>query len=63
MFGGSWNEDEGEEEGPLFGGADRIEERKRKLERAKDIASGFSNGTFEKDEEVWEIVRKIENED
>lgn len=28
-------------------------------ERATEIASGFVSGLFEKDEEVWEEVRKI----
>ena len=54
-------DDEIEDDGPLFGGSERIEELKSKLERAKEIASGLVMGTFERDEEVLELVRKIQN--
>lgn len=46
----------------MFGGADRYEEKKRKMERAKEIASGITMGTFERDEEVWDMVKKIKGE-
>lgn len=51
------------DDGPMFGGAERREERVRKLERAKEIASGLVLGTFERDEEVWDLVRKIKEKE
>lgn len=51
-----------EDDGPMFGGAERREERQRKLDRAKEIASGWTMGTMERDEAVWELVGKIKEE-
>jgi hypothetical protein len=59
MFGGSDDEDF-EDDGPMFGGADRYEERARKMERAKEIASGLVSGMMETDEEVWELVKELQ---
>jgi hypothetical protein len=51
-----------EDDGPIFGGANRYEERKEKLKRAKEIVSGDSMGTFERDEEVWDMVEKLKDD-
>jgi hypothetical protein len=59
FFSANWNDDDFEDEGPMFGGSERYEERKQKLERAKEIDSGLIMGTFDKDEEIWEMVKKL----
>ena len=51
-----------DDDGPMFGGAERREERERKLERAKEIASGLVLGTFERDEEIWDLTKRIKDE-
>lgn len=61
MFGGS-DDDDIEDDGPMFGGADRYEEKKEKMRRAKEIASGETSGMFERDDEVWDMVKKIKGE-
>ncbi len=38
------------------------EEKKLKLERAKEIASGLVIGTFENDEDVWGLVKNLKGE-
>lgn len=53
------DDEELQDDGPMFGGSERREERARKLERAKEIASGLVLGTFERDEEVWEMVKEL----
>jgi len=68
MFGSSWRkptfEDYLKDEGSLaMSGGDRYEEKKRKLERAKEIADGTTLGTFERDDEVWDLVNRIEQEE
>lgn len=57
MFSGS--DDEPEDDSSMFGGAERREEKQKKLQRAKDIADGTTMGTFERDQEVWDMVKKI----
>lgn len=37
------------------------EEYRRKYDRAQEIASGITMGTFERDEEVWELVTQIKD--
>jgi hypothetical protein len=49
-----------EKEGSMFGKMDK-QEFERKVERAEEIASGFASGLFERDEEVWEHVRRIKD--
>ncbi len=46
------------EDGSMFGKMDR-DEWDQIQERAMEISTGFSNGVFEKDERVWEQVRRI----
>lgn len=53
------DDDDFQDDGPMFGASERYEERRQKLERAKEIASGLVLGTFERDEEVWQMVRDI----
>lgn len=57
----SKDDDDSEDDGPMFGGAERHEARQAKRERAKEIASGLVSGFLERDEEVWEEVKKIED--
>lgn len=52
-----------DDDGPMFGGSERREERQRKMERAKEIASGVVMGTMERDEEVWAMVKEIQEKD
>lgn len=61
MFGGT--DDDFEDEGPIFGGSERADRRKEVLRRAKEIASGEVLGTFERDEEVWDMIRKLREDD
>jgi hypothetical protein len=63
MFG-KFDEDKylNDDDGSLFGLSDRYEERKAKLELAKEIASGITSGLFVRDEEVWDLVKKIQGE-
>ncbi len=66
IFGSHWNEDEeSDDDRPIFGigSAERSEELKRKKERAKEIASGLFLGTFERDEEVWAMVKEIQEKE
>jgi hypothetical protein len=64
IFGRGWLEDnEDSDDGPMFGGADRREEKARKKIRAKEIASGLVMGTFERDEEVWAMVKEIKEKE
>lgn len=51
------------DDGSIFRGAERREERIRKLERAKEIADGTILGTFDRDEDVWGLVDKIKGGD
>lgn len=63
MFGGSWKDDYlNDDDGPMFGGAERYEERKRRLERAEEISSGLSSGKFEDDDKVWELVKRMNDD-
>jgi hypothetical protein len=62
MFGRDDDDDLKDDDGPMFGGAERYEKRKAAKERAREIASGISSGLFEKDEQVWEEVKKIKDE-
>lgn len=59
-----WDDDgpPDEDDGPMIGGSERREERMAKWVRAKEIASGLVMGTFERDEEVLEFVRKIQSD-
>lgn len=59
MFGGS---DDDDYDHNMFSGHGKYEERQRKKERAKEIASGLVMGTFEDDEEVWALVNKIKED-
>lgn len=47
-------------EGSMFGKMDR-EEWQNKQDRAREISSGFSSELFERDEGVWERVKKLED--
>lgn len=49
------------EDGSIFGKMDR-EEFDRIKNRAKEIADGTFLGTFERDENIWEEVKKIKEE-
>lgn len=44
----------------MFNMEDKYEWMRRR-ERAEEIASGFSPGLFERDERIWEQVKKIED--
>ena len=45
---------------PKFGGGQYEDDYQSKKERAKEIASGLCSGLFERDEEVWELVRQLQ---
>jgi hypothetical protein len=65
MFGGKDDDEEYFDylkEGSMFGKKDR-EEWQSKRDRAREIASGLVSGIFERDEEVWEEVEKIKEQD
>jgi hypothetical protein len=47
-------------DGNMFARNSSYEERKSKLERAREIHSGLVMGTFERDEEVWDFVKKLD---
>lgn len=59
MFGGSDYDDE--YDGPMVPSSwrDDISEVQAKKRLAQEIADGTVMGTFCRDEEVWEMVRKI----
>ncbi len=58
--GHSWDDENPQDDGSMFGGADRMDEKRAKLARAKEIADGIATGMFERDEEVLQMVRDIE---
>lgn len=61
-FFGDWEDDYlNNDWGSTFNDRGR-EEREKKLERAKEIASGLTSGLFEDDEEIWDLVKKINND-
>jgi len=62
-FGSSFDEDDylNDDDGSMFGASERREERESKLRRAKEIASGLTLGTFERDDDVWDLVKKIKD--
>lgn len=51
-----------DDDGPMFGGSDRYEQRKERLERAKEIASGITHGRHD-DDETHELAQKIAESD
>lgn len=62
-----WEEDylSGKDDGPCFPCSAATEERSEReirLRTAKDIASGISMGTFERDEKIWELVSRLKEE-
>lgn len=62
-FRGYRDDDEYEDDGPMFGGGERYEQHQDRKRRAREIASGISSGMFERDEEVWAMVRKIKEQE
>ena len=57
---GSKDENDFDDDGPMFGGADRYEQVKSKRRLAEEIACGLVSGIMERDEEVWKMVKEIE---
>ncbi len=62
-FFGWANDDDEQDDGPMFGAGERHEKRQKQKEKAKEIASGLSMGKFEDDEEVWDLVKKYKEKD
>lgn len=63
MFGGS--DDEDNDDGPIGIGSswkDDISDIQAKKRLAEEIASGLVSGIMCRDEDVWEMVRKIKEE-
>lgn len=60
MFARDDDEELLEDDGSIFGRSEHYERRKQALERAREIHSGLVSGLFEKDELVWEFVKKLD---
>ncbi len=62
MFGDSYDDVDSWDSQPIGGLSSDSDERETKKRIAQEIADGVTMGTFERDEEVWAMVREIKSD-